>query len=360
MNGFGEFLGAVAAGVDTLAGFDRQAALDAGVQPKRVRDWAKVHEVYFGSTRLKRQQRVGVAKARANRVSMDTLILIEESTKLITDPLERWRLRHTLLDVRGNYETVRRRAKEIVPAVEPPPPADGVSFTGSRSTKRTMMMTGPERFMADLEHAMSQDIDPSRPRGPQLFEAFRKLMESGGGVTRAVPRPLVLVPLPEHIRIVRHEGDETILGLTDGTTMTGAEFLAAFHGADLEVGLFHPQEGAVNLYRGQRLANQKQRDLARAVTPTCPVPGCRHGADACELHHMTAWKHGGETNLSNLVPLCRYHNRVNDDDPWRQARGRVEPIRGAPIWVSPRGYPVLNERHPFGALRSLFGVPIFR
>lgn len=89
MNGFGEFLGAVAAGVDTLAGFDRQAAFDAGVQPKRVRDWAKVHDVYFGSTRLKRQQRVGVAKARANRVSMDTLILIEESTKLITDPLER-------------------------------------------------------------------------------------------------------------------------------------------------------------------------------------------------------------------------------------------------------------------------------
>ncbi|MCZ9293043.1 HNH endonuclease signature motif containing protein [Corynebacterium meitnerae] len=360
MIGFGEFLGAVAAGIDTLAGFDRQAAFDAGVQPKRVRDWSKVHEVYFGSTRLKRQQKAGVDKARVNRVSMDTLILIEERTKLISDPLERWRLRHRLLDVRGNYETVRRRAKEIVPTVEPPPPEDGVTFTGSRSTKRTMTMTGPERFMADLEHAMSQDIDPSRPRGPQLFDAFVKLMESGGGVAQAAPRPLVLVPLPEHIRIVRQEGDETILGLTDGTTMTGAELLATCYGADLEVGLFHPQEGAVNLYRGQRFANQKQRDLARAVTPACPVPGCRHGADACELHHITAWKHGGETNLNNLVPLCRYHNRVNDDDPWRQARGRVERIRGAPVWVSPRGYPVINERHPFGALSSLFGNPIFR
>ena len=360
MIGFGEFLGAVAAGVDTLAGFDRQAALDAGVQPKRVRDWAKVHEVYFGSTRLKKQQSLGVAKARANRVSMDTLTLIEESTKLISDPVDRWRLRHTLLDVRGSYETVRRRAKEIVPAVEPPPPSDGVGFTGSRRGKRAMMVTGPERIMADLEHSLSQDIDPSRPRGPQLFEAFMTMLEFGGGVARAVPRPLVLVPLPEYARIVRQEGDETILGLTDGTTMTGAEFLAAFHGADLEVGLFHPQEGAVNLYRGQRLANQKQRDLARAVTPACPVPGCRHGADACELHHMTAWKHGGETNVNNLTPLCRYHNRVNDDDPWRQARGRVERIRGEPVWVSPRGYPVMNDRHPFGALRSLFGDPIFR
>ncbi|MBX4390515.1 HNH endonuclease, partial [Mycobacterium tuberculosis] len=69
---------------------------------------------------------------------------------------------------------------------------------------------------------------------------------------------------------------------------------------------------------------------------------CRHGAYGAEIHHVQAWKHGGCTNMDNLVPLCRYHNRINDDDPWRTSRGRIEMIRGAPWWVSPRGYYLKN------------------
>lgn len=360
MSKFGEFLGAVSTGVDTLADFSRQAALDAGVHPKRVRDWEKVHRVYFGPTKWTRQQGIAADKARANRVSIDTLVLIEERIKLIDDPRTRWTLRHTLLDVRGNYDAVKRQAKTIVPAPEPKAPAERLTFSGSRCGKRTMTVTADERLLADLEHALTRNIDAARPIAPQMQAAFVAMLRSGGTIASAVPRPLVLVPLPEYLSIVRQEGDETVLGLSDGTTMTGAEFLATCHGAELEVALFHPQEGAVNLYRGQRLANQKQRDLVRAVNPICVVPGCRHGADACELHHIRPWSRGGETNLANLAPLCRYHNRVNDDDPRQRTRGRVERIRGAPVWVSPRGHPVPNTRHPFGALLSLFRASGFR
>ena len=41
----------------------------------------------------------------------------------------------------------------------------------------------------------------------------------------AVPRPQLLIPLPEWVRIIRGEGDDVVLGLTDGTTITGADFL---------------------------------------------------------------------------------------------------------------------------------------
>ncbi|TKW70914.1 MAG: hypothetical protein DI610_11865 [Staphylococcus hominis] len=61
--------------------------------------------------------------------------------------------------------------------------------------------------------------------------------------------------------------------MSDGTTMTGAEYLTHYYARDLEVALFHPQAGAVNLYDTKRLANAKQRDLARMVLTTCPVPG---------------------------------------------------------------------------------------
>ena len=144
-----------------------------------------------------------------------------------------------------------------------------------------------------------------------------------------------------------------ILTLTDGTTMTGAEYLAAEFGEALEVAAFHPEAGAVNLYRTDRFANQKQRDLASMVSPTCAFPGCRHGAYGCEMHHVHPWKHGGATNLNNLAPLFRYHNRVNDDDPRKTKRGRIDMIRGAPWWVSPHGHRVKNTDR--GALDQLFG-----
>lgn len=139
--------------------------------------------------------------------------------------------------------------------------------------------------------------------------------------------------------------------------MTGAEYLnstVATSANELEAAVFHPQHGAVNLYRTQRLANDKQRALARAVTPGCPVPGCRHAADSCEIHHITAWQHGGETNIDNLAPLCRYHNRVNDDDPQRARRGRVELVDAQPLWHSPRGYAAPNPVHRPGAMKLLY------
>ena len=85
------------------------------------------------------------------------------------------------------------------------------------------------------------------------------------------------------------------------------------------------------------------------------------------------------TNIDNLVMLCRYHNRVNDDDvraasgvtsgaPGGEShrgrdrnrgrrRGRIDMIRGRPTWVSPRGYPVPNAYHPYGAMQLLFDHP---
>ena len=87
----------------------------------------------------------------------------------------------------------------------------------------------------------------------------------------------------------------------------------------------------------------------------CPVPDCRHAADNCQVHHIKAWSKGGLTNMDNLAMLCRYHNRTNDDDPEHSYHGRVENIRGAPIWRSPRGHLIPNTIHPFGAMTLLYG-----
>ncbi|GAB3085833.1 HNH endonuclease signature motif containing protein [Corynebacterium aquatimens] len=188
-----------------------------------------------------------------------------------------------------------------------------------------------------------------------------------GTIPVAVPRPLLLVPVHAHLRVLSGGGDEVSLVMTDGTEISGAEYLERFF-ADpsygFEAALFHPEEGAVNLYDVERYANTKQADLARAVTPVCPVPGCKVPAQYCQIHHITAWSKGGHTNMSNLTVLCPYHNQINNDDPdtptggWRHA-GSVRTFSSAPMWVSPTGHAVPNPHKAYrrGAMWSLFGDP---
>ena len=343
--------------VDSLADFDREAALAAGLDPRRVRDWEAVSNTYFGRTKWTKWQRKALDRARTSELSIDQLAFIETRLSLIDDPSTRWKTRLSLLNSRGTFDAVKRRAKKLVPDPEPAAPADAVKFGRSKMGKRSMTVTADERLLSDTEQFLRDGIDSSKPAMPQMASRFEDLLRGNlegnsegntdgapvTGVPHAQPRPLVLVGLPDFVDIVRGSGDEVILGLTDGTTMTGAEFLNRFIATadnELEAAVFHPQQGAVNLYRLSRFANQKQRDLARAAMPMCSQPFCRHGADTCEIHHVTPWSRGGETNLDNLAPLCSYHNRVNDDDPRRRKRGRIHMRRGTPVWVSPRGTPV--------------------
>ncbi|MEH0146289.1 HNH endonuclease signature motif containing protein [Corynebacterium sp. Q4381] len=348
--------------VDALEGFDRGAALAAGISSSTAGDWEAVHNAYFGPTRYVRLQRQAVSLARAGRFPLDQLVLIEKKLKLVADAAERAALRVELLQSRRSYKYLQQRAKELVP-VEEKPYKKQASFTRSRCGTRGFHIGSDERRLADLEHRLREGLDPGQPAGPQMEEKFWSLFEnSGGGIAPAAPQPCVLVPLDKHVAILQGAGDDTELMLTDGTSITGAQYLALHHACDLQVALFHPEHGAVNLYRTQRRANTKQRTLAALVSPGCAVPGCRLPADHCETHHVTAWKHGGETNISNLAVLCSYHNRINNDDPddaspgWQKRRrraGRIVMNRGGPAYRTWTGH-LLPANRP-GAMELLFG-----
>lgn len=374
MNPFTAVLGSLKNPIDFLEYFDSQEAIDAGLDTATVRKWETVRNTYFGPTKWTRKQKQAREAARASGFTSDQLHLIESRIKHLTDEREKWNLRFRLLSMRGNFNALKRKADDIVPAKETAAPRKTMAFGKSRGRMRPMRVMAPERDMAALEFALNRRVSADQPAGPQMVDALLEILglrdeDSGepaapphstvssgvAPVSPAVPRPMILIPYPSYIDILNGDGDETVLGLTDGTTMTGAEFLAEHYGEELEVATFHPQHGAVNLYHTKRFANQKQRDLARATLTTCPVPDCRQPSDNCEIHHVEAWSRGGPTNMANLAPLCRYHNRTNDDHPSRNHRGRIKNIRGAPVWCSPRGFPVANKVHPFGAMTLLFG-----
>lgn len=339
--------------VDVLVGFDKRSAVAAGIMPNLAGKWAAVHEVYYGATRWTKHQRLGLKAARA--FPLNQLVYIEDRLKAIPNDAERWRVRRKLLEAASTHHALKAKADRLILKPARTRPKMQVTVSKSVHGTRTLAVTADEHDIADIEHYLREGLDPSKPPGPQMLRRFLDLIRGSGSIPSSIRRPIVVVGLDQHIQILRGEGDEVILGLTDGTTITGAEYLAMQPELN-EVALFHPAEGPVNLYRGKRHANDKQRDLARTTLTVCPWPGCRHGSDNCEIHHIQAWSQGGATNMANLAPVCHYHNQINHDDPSHtNTRGAVQRRSGTPMWVSPNGWPAVNGYHPYGAMAVLFG-----
>ena len=80
--------------------------------------------------------------------------------------------------------------------------------------------------------------------------------------------------------------------------------------------------------------------LRRAVTARDGgCARCGRPPSWCEVHHLLAWEHGGETKLANLVMLCRVCHRLVHHAGWdvRLVGGRAEFV--PPPWIDPLGRP---------------------
>ena len=78
----------------------------------------------------------------------------------------------------------------------------------------------------------------------------------------------------------------------------------------------------------------------------CRFPGC--SAKHCDAHHVEHWTDGGETKLSNLLLLCRFHHRFLHEGGFRvvlepDGTSRFYTARGLPIPQAPRAPAVPAE-----------------
>jgi hypothetical protein len=80
--------------------------------------------------------------------------------------------------------------------------------------------------------------------------------------------------------------------------------------------------GELDLGRTTRLANRAQRRALRGLYRGCGVPGCEVGFERCTIHHIIWWRHGGRTDLQNLIPLCGRHHHLVHDRGWQLRLGR--------------------------------------
>jgi hypothetical protein len=65
----------------------------------------------------------------------------------------------------------------------------------------------------------------------------------------------------------------------------------------------------LNLGRKTRSIPPALRRALNARDCGCRFPGCTHKRYV-DAHHIEHWAHGGETKMSNLVSLCRFHHRA--------------------------------------------------
>jgi len=74
--------------------------------------------------------------------------------------------------------------------------------------------------------------------------------------------------------------------------------------------------GVVDLGRTTRLANADQRRVLRGLYPRCAIPDCPVRFDYCKVHHVVWWRHGGATDLQNLLPVCFRHHQLIHHSGW--------------------------------------------
>jgi hypothetical protein len=84
--------------------------------------------------------------------------------------------------------------------------------------------------------------------------------------------------------------------------------------------LLDQDSAVVDMGRSKRVVSSALRSALRIRDGHCQWPGCEREASRCDGHHLVHWISGGETNLANLVLLCRRHHRMVHEGGWQLVR----------------------------------------
>ena len=218
-----------------------------GIALSTAKNYTKLADVLFGSTTSPRLQRESVALAEERGLSADHLVMINNHASKLDKRGAAWKLRAELIAFEGSYEEVNKlggqRVKEIL---GPKPKQAGVTIGRAIDGMRTMIITADQRKITDFEKTLDT-YESDKPRSEALLDAFWAHVEGSGGVLRPEYRTVIAIGLDDFAKVSAGNGDEVVVGLSDGTTMTGVELIeAALAGAmreNIYAGLFHPTAG---------------------------------------------------------------------------------------------------------------------
>jgi hypothetical protein len=185
------------------------------------------------------------------------------------------------------------------------------TFGGMRSIQG---MLDPESG-ALVEEALAALVaanaaDDTRTRDQQRADALTELVRTAtvcaSSPASGAARPEILVHVPTLL------ADPTAPPATydGGRPLAPAAFERLACDAQLRRLVLDPDGTPVELGRATRVVPPPLRKLVALRDGGCRYPGCVRRPAFCEAHHVVFWRHGGTTDASNLVLLCRYHHHL--------------------------------------------------
>ena len=243
-------------GIGFLRFINEQSPYDLegiGIVLPKAKECSKLADSLLGSADSPRLQRESIVLAEQRELSLDHLMMVNRYAKKLKKRGAAWKLRAELIAHEGYYKEVNaygnRRVKEIQ-GEKPKEPRVKVSQV--KNGMVTITVTDTRRRITDFTKTLDAIETTEQPRKKALLEAVWKHIDGGGGILKPEYRTVIAIGLDQSATIVRGEGNESIIGASDGTTMTGAEIVnLAMPGAlgdKVYAGLLHPTAGPVNLY----------------------------------------------------------------------------------------------------------------
>ncbi|WP_426571464.1 hypothetical protein [Aquihabitans sp. McL0605] len=266
---------------------------------------------------LTRARRAEVAEV----FDRDEALLVTEATGLTAD-----RLAARLIEWR--YGALAELGRND-PDRDPGPQTDDDTMTivvGFQGRGLVAMDLTPES-LATLVEALDARIDTWRRTGqltgddrthPQLVAAALLDLIADGSTSsrRGQPRPLVVITatlaaLLDHANLTGPERDRWAARILGGGSIGRHTLRELLERANIAFVVTDDDGEPLHVGRTRRLITAAMLTalLARSGG-TCEHPGCHANHHRCQAHHLTWWRHGGETNIDNLVLLCKHHHRL--------------------------------------------------
>lgn len=206
--------------------------------------------------------------------------------------------------------------------------------------------TALDQEMKTLAGSSDRNDSGATPLDDHLrAEAFTSLLTRSA---RPGERALVL---PHVSLIINH--DRSISEFADGTRVCTATAERLCCDAVVNDIVLDQNGLPLAVGRRYRTATTAQRLALRAMYRTCAFPDCDQPFHFCQIHHLTPWEHGGDTDLGNLLPLCNRHHHLAHEGGWTL---KLEPDRTLWTW-RPDGHHHATTPPPRLTECDLDGVP---
>lgn len=213
---------------EAAEGMSKHQLTDLGVLPIDAQKIARVARTYFPETSAKTN---AIQAARKNGHSIVTLEMIESFAAKVKNQRRAWGFRTRACRVTGTHDEVRtacwRLLEEYNGPATPAPQTRSLQFINSRTKGQGLLFRGPSAEIAALRHAAhaaaAKKVGEDNVDAKACGEAFANFLSEGapGSVVHAV----VGLSLNEAVRIEDGRGDDIELVASDGSRMTGAEFV---------------------------------------------------------------------------------------------------------------------------------------